>query len=95
MSEQEGKRAGRKRERPPSKKWATFQEVADHFCVSEVTVRLGRGVFGRLRRAPLTDGRTVVLRADFERLDRDMEREAVAPSGEVVQLAERRRSAAS
>jgi hypothetical protein len=64
--------------RQPSKRWATFQEIADHFCVSETTVREGRGVFARLRRVPLTPGRIVVPRADFERLDREMERAAVA-----------------
>jgi hypothetical protein len=61
-----------------SPKWMTFREVADYFRVSEATVRLGRGVFGRLRRVPLTQNRIVVLRADFEKLDREMERCAVA-----------------
>jgi len=61
----------------PSPKWMTFQEIASHFRVSEATVRLGRGAFGRLRRVTITEGRTVVPRADFERLDRDMERAAV------------------
>ncbi len=61
-----------------SSKWMTFKQVAQHFCVSEATVRLGRGVFGRLRRVPLSEKRVVVLRSDVERLDREMERAAVA-----------------
>ena len=66
------------KKRQPSAKWATYQEIADHFCVSEATVRLGRGVFGRLRRVSLTENRTVVPRADVERLDREMERASLA-----------------
>ena len=84
--------AKKRRERKPSHKWATFQEVADHFAVSEATVRLGRGVFAKLRRVPLTDGRTVVLRADMERLDRELERAALPLTGEVVQMACRKRA---
>lgn len=64
-----------------SSKWMTYKEVAAHFRVSEATVRLGRGVFARLRRVPLTEGRTVVLRADVEKLDREMERAAVTLVG--------------
>ena len=66
------------------KKWMTFSEVAEHFTVSEATVRLGRGVFAKLRRVPLTDGRTAVLRADVERLDRELERAAQPLTGEVT-----------
>lgn len=69
-----------KRERPASPKWMTFREVANYFKVSEASVRLGRGVFGRLRRVQLTPKRIVLLRAEVERLDRDMERAAVAPN---------------
>ncbi len=76
MSE-EGKPKRVRAPRQPSPKWMTFREVADHFRVSEATVRLGRGAFGRLRRVTITEGRTVVPRSDFERLDRDMERAAV------------------
>ena len=68
----------RKPERKPSARWMTYREIADHFRVSEATVRLGRGVFARLRRVALTKGRVVVPRADFEKLDRDMERAAAA-----------------
>jgi hypothetical protein len=67
-----------RRKRPLSSKWMTYQQIADHFTVSEATVRLGRGVFGRLRRVPLSEKRVVVLRSDVERLDREMERVAVA-----------------
>lgn len=67
-----------KRERPVSPKWVTFQQVADHFQVSEATVRLGRGAFARLRRVPVSEGRVLVPRADFERLDRQLDRAAVA-----------------
>ncbi|HLM58693.1 MAG TPA: hypothetical protein VK422_21495 [Pyrinomonadaceae bacterium] len=63
---------------PYSSKWMTYKEVAAYFRVSEATVRLGRGVFARLRRATLTPGRTVVPRADVEALDREMERAALA-----------------
>lgn len=65
---------------PYSSKWMTFKEIAAHFRVSEATVRLGRGVFKKLRRVSLTAGRTVVLRADVEKLDREMERAALAPA---------------
>ncbi len=68
--------------RGPSPKWATFQEIAAHFQVSEATVRLGRGAFAKLRRVSLTENRIVVPRADFERLDREMERASVALDGE-------------
>jgi hypothetical protein len=57
----------------------TFQQVADHFQVSEATVRLGRGVFARLKRVPLTPKRILIPRAEVERLDREMQRAAVAP----------------
>lgn len=64
-----------------SEKWATFQEIAAHFCVSEATVRLGRGAFASLRRVPLGPRRIVVPRADFERLDRELEKSAVSLDG--------------
>lgn len=79
-------------ERLPSK-WMTFREVADFFRVSEASVRLGRGVFGRLRRVPLSEKRIVIPRADVEKLDREMERAAVAPSP-VVSIEEGRRKTA-
>lgn len=75
------KRRRTRRERPPSPSWVTFQEIADHFLVGEASVRLGRGVFARLRRVQLTDKRIVVLRKDFEQLDRDMEKVAVSLDG--------------
>ena len=78
-------------ERLPSK-WMTFREVADFFRVSEASVRLGRGVFARLRRVPLSERRIVIPRSDVERLDRDMERAAVAPG--VVSIDEGRRRSA-
>jgi hypothetical protein len=81
------------RQRKPSFKWATLQEVADHFCVHETTVLRGTGVFARLRRVPLTEGRTVVLRSDFERLDRELEREAQSLTGDLVQMDEHRKRA--
>jgi len=74
-----------KKDKPRSAKWTTFREIADHFCVSEATVRLGRGAFASLRRVPLTENRIVVLRADFERLDRELERGAVSLDGEQQQ----------
>ena len=73
-----------------SSKWMTFQQVADHFQVSEATVRLGRGVFARLRRVPLCGRRTVIPRADVERLDRDMERAALPLAADVVSIDEGR-----
>lgn len=81
------------KEKTYSSKWMTYQQVADHFQVSEATVRLGRGVFSRLRRVPLCNRRTVVLRADVERLDREMERAAVSLSP-VVSIDEGRRKSA-
>jgi hypothetical protein len=72
MTKKEGKR-----ERPLSPKWMTFRQVADHFQVSEATVRLGRGVFATLKRVPVC-GRILIPRADFHRLDRKLERAAVA-----------------
>jgi DNA-binding transcriptional regulator YhcF (GntR family) len=56
----------------------SIAEVATHFRVSETTVSRGLGVFGRLRRVQLTARRVVFVRTDVERLDRDMERAAVA-----------------
>ena len=83
-----------KRETQSSKRWATFREIAEHFGVSETTVRLGRGVFATLRRVPLTGDCVRVPRADFEKLDRDMERAAVAlDDGNVVPLEGRRKTA--
>lgn len=81
------------KEKTYSSKWMTFQQVADHFQVSEATVRLGRGVFGRLRRVPLCGRRTVILRADMERLDREMERAAMSLA-DVVSIDEGRRKSA-
>ena len=75
-----------------SARWMTFKEVAALFRVSEASVRLGRGVFGRLRRVQLTPNRIVLLRAEVERLDREMERAAVAPT--VVSFEEGRRKSA-
>jgi hypothetical protein len=65
-------------ERAPSSRWMTTKEVAGHFCVSEATVRLGRGVFAHLRRVPVTEKRVVYVRTDVERLSRMLERTAVA-----------------
>jgi hypothetical protein len=73
MTKKEGKR-----ERPLSPKWITFRQVADHFQVSEATVRLGRGVFATLKRVPVGDKRVLIPRAEVERLDRALERAAVA-----------------
>lgn len=76
---------------PSSSKWMTYRQVAEHFQVSEATVRLGRGVFARLRRVALCERRTVVPRADVERLDREMERAAVALAPGVASIEEARR----
>ena len=70
----------------------TYQQVADLFQVSEATVRLGRGVFSRLRRVTLSQNRVVVLRSDVEKLDREMERSAVSLDG-VVPIEGRRKTA--
>ena len=85
-----------KQERPRSPRWATIKEISEHFCVSEPLVREGRGVFARLRRVKLTDNRVVVLRSDFERLDREMERAAVAIEDappDVAHIDDRRKTA--
>lgn len=81
----------RREERPLSNRWMTYRQVADHFQVSEATVRLGRGVFARLRRVTLSQNRVAVLRSDVEKLDREMERAAVAL--EVVSIDSRRKTA--
>jgi hypothetical protein len=90
---EENEKKPKRSQRKPSHKWATIQEVADHFCVGRETVRAGRGVFARLRRVSLTNGRTVILRTDMERLDRDMERSAQPLTSEVVQFDEHRKTA--
>lgn len=77
-----------------SKKWMSYAEVAEHFGVSEATVRLGRGAFGRLRRVALTERRVVIPRADVERLDREMERSALPLTPDVVSIQTRRRKTA-
>jgi hypothetical protein len=64
--------------RAPSSRWMSYREVADHFRVSEWTVRTGQGVFARLRRVMLTERRVVIPRSDVERLDKLMERSALA-----------------
>ena len=56
----------------------TLTEVADHFCVSRETVRRGTGALGRLRQVQITDGRVLIPRADVDKLDRYLERIAVA-----------------
>lgn len=68
----------RKKSQAPSSRWMSFREVAEHFRVSETTVREGVGVFARLRRVPITPKRVVLVRSDVERLDREMERAARA-----------------
>lgn len=64
-----------KQDRKPSIKWTTVQEVADHFCVSQSTVLQGIGAFASLRRAKLGK-RTLILRADVDKLNRELERKA-------------------
>jgi transposase len=56
----------------------SYREIAEYFGVGEATVRLGCGVFARLRRVALSDKCVRVPRADFDRLVRLMERRAVA-----------------
>ena len=56
----------------------TLTEVADHYCVSPETVRRGSGVLGRLRQVQITDGRVLIPRADVDKLDRYLERIAIA-----------------
>lgn len=64
----------RKRERQPSAKWMTLQQVADHYQVSDTTIRVGRGKYATLRRVP---GKPILIpREDVEKLDRQMERDA-------------------
>ncbi len=50
---------------------------------SETTVRKGRGPFARLRRVTV-GRRTLILRTDFIKLDRELERAAVALTGEQI-----------
>jgi len=74
-----------------SLKWATLEEVATHFRVSTTTVRLGRGPFALLRRVTVGK-RTLILRADFAKVDRELERSAVDLTGAGVADTEEGRS---
>jgi hypothetical protein len=80
-------------EKTSSNKWMTYKQVAEHFHVSETTVRLGRGVFASLRRVPFAGKCIRISRAEVERLDRAMERAAVALAADVVSIEEHRKSA--
>lgn len=75
---------GRRKAENPSTRWMSIAEVASHFRVSETTVSRGLGVFARLRRVQLTERRIIFVRTDVERLDRQMERAAVAITPEVT-----------
>lgn len=52
----------------PSSQWMTLQETADHFRVSETTIRKQRPPFDTLRHRKV-GGRTLIPRADVEKLD--------------------------
>jgi len=81
-------RQRRRRERKPSFKWMSRNDVAAHYCVTEETIRAARTPFDELRQIPV-GGRVLIPRADVDRLDRKLER--LATSGGVVRLEERRR----
>lgn len=75
----------------PSAKYLTLNETTAHFCVSQTTIRDGRGDFGRLRKVSPTPHRTLVLRKSVEELDEWLERQAKAPLDVVTKLSERQR----
>jgi hypothetical protein len=77
------------RTRSLSTKYMTLQQAADHYQVSESSIRKGLAVFSRLALIP-TGRRTLVLRSSVERLDRELERSALS---DVVDINEHRRSA--
>lgn len=79
------------RVRALSTKYMTLQQCADHYQVDESTIRKGLGVFNRLALVP-TGRRTLVLRSSVEKLDRELERDALARAG-VVNIEEHRMSA--
>lgn len=65
-----------KKPRKPSAQWMSLQEVADHFCVSESTIRQGSGVWGELQRVR-AGRRVLILRKSVDALDKRLERAAV------------------
>jgi hypothetical protein len=77
------------RTRALSPKYMTLQQAADHYQVSESSIRKGLAVFSRLALIP-TGRRTLVLRSSVERLDRELERSVLS---DVVDINEHRRSA--
>jgi len=62
----------KRRERQLSSKWMTIQQVADHYAVDETTIRKKRGAFVNLRHSKVGERRTLIPRADVEKLDRDL-----------------------
>jgi hypothetical protein len=54
--------------RTSSSQWVTLREAADHFRVSETTIRLQRPPFDSLRHRKV-GRRTLIPRADIEKLD--------------------------
>lgn len=79
--------------RTPSFKYLTLQATADHYCVDESTIRKGVGVFGQLILVQPTPRRTLVLRSSVDKLDRALERAALAQAGVVsIEEGKRRRA---
>lgn len=74
-----------------SSKYLTVKEVADFFRVSPTSVRESRAEFGQLRRVKLGK-RTLILRADVEALDRQLERQAKAPHDAVLRVFDLKRA---
>jgi len=66
-----------KRNPLPSSKWMSLQQVADHYTVSEATIRQGLGVFAELATVKIGK-RRLVLRRSVDALDRRLERMAVS-----------------
>jgi len=62
--------------RSESTRWMSLQETADHYRVSEATIRLGLGVFAELYRVNV-GRRVLIMRSSVDALDRRLERAAV------------------
>jgi hypothetical protein len=62
--------------RSESARWMSLQETADHYRVSEGSVRQGCGPFGQLLTVKVGK-RRLVLRSSVDALDRRLERAAV------------------
>jgi len=68
--------------------YMSVKEVAAHYRMGETSVRMGRGDFAELKRVKM-GGRTLIMRASVEALDRKLARIAKAANDPVDELRER------